>query len=431
MEEKFLQIMKQRGLSGELMEVKVYKFSVNFENNRFKSIEEGETSGIAVRLKKNNKLGLSYSTNSEDIEGTVQHAYENADVSQEVNFDFAGPSNVPDTLCFDRDIENLDRNEIVNTGKENIDFIGSLREGVQGFFSMSKEIVSERILTTEGFSGKYNKSILSSQMGGVDAQEGNFLWVFGEIGRASKNLLDIGILREKIKKNFKDAEKNVKIESGKYTVIFTPFSVGYLLLPFQFAFNARNVVKGTSILKDKLNQEVFSKNLTIINDPLLPHGIATAAFDDEGVPSERKDLVFRGKSVNYLTDLFSANKLNLKPGNASRGLSTSPVPSSANILIEPGNEKLKDILKVKKGIIIESLMGVQMGNVNGGEVTGNIELGYLIENGEIAGRVKDAMISLNIMDALKDIVLSEETIWTDFLLSPYILIPSAPISTKL
>jgi PmbA protein len=75
-------------------------------------------------------------------------------------------------------------------------------------------------------------------------------------------------------------------------------------------------------------------------------------------------------------------------------------------------------------------MGVQMGNVNGGEVTGNIELGYLIENGEIAGRVKDAMISLNIMDALKDIVLSEETIWTDFLLSPYILIPNASISTK-
>lgn len=430
MEEKFLKIMKEKCLSGELMEVKVNKFSVNFENNRLKNIEEGETSGVAVRLKKNNKLGFSYSTDSEDIVGTVERAYENANVSPEVNFDFAGPVNIPAPICFDKDIVNLDRKEIIDTGKENIDFLRSLREGVQGFFSMSKHIISKKILTTEGFSCNYNKSILLSQIGGVYAEEGNILWVFGEMGRTSKHLLDIGILREKIKKNFEDAEKNVKIERGRYPVIFTPFSAVYLLLPFQFALNARNVIKGTSILKDKLNKQTFSNNLTIINDPLLSYGIATTPFDDEGIPSERKALILQGRPVNYLTDLFSANKLNLKPGNASRDLSTPPAPSFANIAIEHGNLTLQDILKVKNGIIIESLMGVQMGNVNGGEVTGNIELGYLVENGEIRGRVKDAMISLNIMDALKDILVSQETIWTDYLLSPYILIPDVSIATK-
>jgi PmbA protein len=62
---------------------------------------------------------------------------------------------------------------------------------------------------------------------------------------------------------------------------------------------------------------------------------------------------------------------------------------------------------------------------------GNIDLGYLVENGEIIGRIKDAMISINIVDALKDVVLSEENAWTTGIVSPYILIPSAPISTKL
>jgi PmbA protein len=163
----------------------------------------------------------------------------------------------------------------------------------------------------------------------------------------------------------------------------------------------------------------------------MPYAISTAPFDDEGIPSRRKEIISQGKLLNYLTDLYSAKKLNLEPGNASRSFSTLPSPSPSNIVIENGTEKLSDMLKVKKGIIIESLMGVQMGNVSGGEVMGNIDLGYLVENGEIIGRIKDAMISINIVDALKDVVLSKENAWTTGIVSPYILIPSAPISTKL
>jgi len=40
------------------------------------------------------------------------------------------------------------------------------------------------------------------------------------------------------------------------------------------------------------------------------------------------------------------------------------------------------------------------------------------------------VVSLNIMDALKAVVLSEETIWTDFWVSPYILVQNTSISTK-
>jgi PmbA protein len=325
----------------------------------------------------------------------------------------------------------MSRDEIINQGKEAIEYITSLKSGIQAFFSMSKNILEEKIITTSDFSGGFKKSVASAQMGGIFNEEGNFLWVYGSLARSSKNLLNVDMLKDKLKKNLEGAERNVKINSGLYPVIFTPYSSEYLLLPFAIAINGRNVIKGTSVLKDKLNETIFSKNLTIVNDPLMPYAISTAPFDDEGIPSRRKEIISQGKLLNYLTDLYSAKKLNLEPGNASRSLSTLPSPSPSNIVIENGTEKLSDMLKVKKGIIIESLMGVQMGNVSGGEVMGNIDLGYLVENGEIIGRIKDAMISINIVDALKDVVLSEENAWTTGIVSPYILIPSAPISTKL
>jgi len=75
-------------------------------------------------------------------------------------------------------------------------------------------------------------------------------------------------------------------------------------------------------------------------------------------------------------------------------------------------------------------MGVQMGNVLGGEINGNIELGFLVENGNIVGRVKDAMLSFNILDALKNMETSRETEFMSRYNSPYVYIPAVSVATK-
>ncbi len=57
---------------------------------------------------------------------------------------------------------------------------------------------------------------------------------------------------------------------------------------------------------------------------------------------------------------------------------------------------------VKEGLIIEQLMGSDQGNILGGDFSGNVLLGYKIENGKITGRVKNTMIHGNIYQLLKD-----------------------------
>ena len=48
-------------------------------------------------------------------------------------------------------------------------------------------------------------------------------------------------------------------------------------------------------------------------------------------------------------------------------------------------------------------MGATQGNILGGDFSGNVLLGYKIENGKIAGRVKDTMVFGNVYELLKDI----------------------------
>jgi PmbA protein len=57
-------------------------------------------------------------------------------------------------------------------------------------------------------------------------------------------------------------------------------------------------------------------------------------------------------------------------------------------------------------------MGATQGNVLGGDFSGNVLLGYKIENGKIVGRVKDTMVSGNIYRLLKNIAaIGSESRW--------------------
>ncbi len=58
------------------------------------------------------------------------------------------------------------------------------------------------------------------------------------------------------------------------------------------------------------------------------------------------------------------------------------------------------------------------GNPYGGQVSGDISLGYKIEKGQIVGRIKDAMFSVNVFTDLRDnlVALSSDNLARQHLL---------------
>ena len=77
-------------------------------------------------------------------------------------------------------------------------------------------------------------------------------------------------------------------------------------------------------------------------------------------------------------------------------------------------------------------MGAEQGNILNGDFSGNVLLGYKIENGKVAGRVKDTMVSGNIYEMLKHIDgLGNDARWIEGMLkTPSIYCAGLPIATK-
>ncbi len=162
--------------------------------------------------------------------------------------------------------------------------------------------------------------------------------------------------------------------------------------------------------------------------------VNTRPFDAEGVPTGRRVLIEDGVLKGYVLDLDSASKLGMEPtGNAVRSYSTSPRPSVNNMLILPGERSVDDMIKsMEHGIIVYGVIGGGQSNVLAGDFSVNVGLGFLIEDGEIVGRVKDTMIAGNFYELLKDgtFELSKEVEVVVNFSVPYLYINEMSVVTK-
>jgi len=192
-------------------------------------------------------------------------------------------------------------------------------------------------------------------------------------------------------------------------------------------FNGKSVHKGTSPFAGRLREKAFNEKLTVWDNPRAAGSPYSFPFDDEGTPSFAKPLIENGIIQNFVTDLKHAEKLGTTPsGNASRGYSTLPAPGFSSIVIEKGTEALDEIIStMERGLLVDQFIGLGQSNTLTGDFSAGLDLAFLIENGKITGRVKDAMIADNLFRLLAgDITLSRETGISGSVTSPHILFPS-------
>ena len=87
---------------------------------------------------------------------------------------------------------------------------------------------------------------------------------------------------------------------------------------------------------------------------------------------------------------------------------------------------------IKEGLVVEELMGAEQGNILGGDFSGNVLLGYKVENGKIVGRVKNTMVSGNIYQLLDRLAaVGSDARWLGgFLNTPSLYFPSVSVASK-
>jgi len=177
-----------------------------------------------------------------------------------------------------------------------------------------------------------------------------------------------------------------------------------LLISLSEGVNGKLVQKGASPLGGRIGEKLLDGRITIHDDAVIDYAASSAPHDTEGLRSRRTPIIEKGVLRSYLFDLQTAGMLNAEPtGNGLRNYGSQPAPGHNNTVVSVGDTPYEEMLRgVRRGLLVDHVLGGGMSNTLAGEFSVNLELGFLIENGALAGRVKNCMLFGNVYELLKD-----------------------------
>lgn len=194
-----------------------------------------------------------------------------------------------------------------------------------------------------------------------------------------------------------------RVEPGEYTVILEDPAVSTLALYLSYiTFSALPYQEGRSYVSGKLGERVTGENVTLWDEGTRPEGLPTA-FDPEGVPKQRTTLLEEGIARSVVYDSYTAGR----EGRESTGHAlTAPNPFgplAVNPFLQTGDASLEEIVEeTRRGLYITRFHYTNPVNPAKAIITGMTRDGtFLVENGEVAGPVRNLRFTQGIMEALE------------------------------
>jgi len=231
----------------------------------------------------------------------------------------------------------------------------------------------------------------------------------GHASRVSKDVGDIDgddVAREAVDKALRGVQP-MTIEPGDYEVILEPYAVCDILDFFSYlSFGALAFTEKRSFMSGRLGERVMGENISIWDDGLDERGLP-AGFDYEGVPKQRVDFIDRGVARNVCWDTYFATKAgpdHFSTGHAlPAGATIGPLP--LHLFMGAGDASADDMIKdVKRGVYVTRFWYTRTVHPLNVVVTGMTRDGtFLIENGQIAGPVRDLRFTQGYVDALNNV----------------------------
>ncbi|WP_318478256.1 TldD/PmbA family protein [Photobacterium leiognathi] len=209
------------------------------------------------------------------------------------------------------------------------------------------------------------------------------------------------VAKQAMVKLFADAcpsgEMPVIIGNGFGGVIFHE-ACGHLL-------ETTSVAKKASVFYDKMGETIANSVVNAVDDGTMVNEWGSINIDDEGMETQRTQLIKDGKLTSFMVDRMGGMKIGFAPTGSGRRQSYKFAPTSRmrNTFIEAGDSSLDDMLAgVERGIYAKKMGGgsVQPGT---GEFNFAVQEAYLVENGKITKPLKSATLISTGPKVLKEI----------------------------
>ena len=358
--------------------------------------------GLGISVINDKKLGHAYTSNIDEIAQTAKQAYLNSKINEEdENFQFTEPGKYKDVKgTYDKKIDDLSLDDATEYMNGIFNVVEDEKCNVSsGEFSAVK---SEELIVNSNGLDVYEKSTGFGGYVSVNVVQDGELSNAYEGESSCMYKLNGGKIAEDACRIAKDSLGGKPIETKDMPVILNYHASAGLLNNFINGISGDNVLRGRSILKDKIGENIFSDNLSIYDDNTYEGGMASGKADGEGTPSQKTVIADKGVLKNFIFDIYNGNKGNTE--STSNGFSGSyagiPGDSSSNLIFDFND--LMDMSEIDNAIIVNDGLGAHSANPISGDFSVEASNAFLVENGEITTPVKKAMLSGNIYQALSN-----------------------------
>jgi PmbA protein len=401
--------------------------SVSFRNRVLDESNRSDSLAISIETYIGKKKSSISSSNllDENLKTLISKCFETTKITPEDEF-----NSLPDKDLLAGEIKNLnlyDESHLENDKK--IDYLRELEEVA----SIDKKIVNTEsgftenksnfiLANSDGFCNGYRSSSFSASCVTVAKDENSMERDYEFTSKCHLNdIIDPKNLGKIAAEQTIKKLSPKKIGSDKISIIFDKRIAKGLLSSFASAISSSAIARGTSFLKDKIDQQIFSSSINIFDKPDLVKGMGSQCFDSEGVKSEALKLVERGFLKEYLVDTYNGKKLNLRSNGRSGG--------STNLYFENGQISFEELLKIhSRSLYITETIGHGTNLVTGDYSVG--ANGFLVENGELKYPVSEITIAGNFNDMFKSITLANDLDFKYSVNSPTMMIEGMTVAGK-
>lgn len=375
-------------------------------------LSQSGSGGMGVRVIDGGKVGYSYTSDlsDESVEKTWRTAIELCQVATADEY-----RKLPELQTIpDEDLGIWDENLETISVEEKIDLALKLEKAALEYDE--KIVLTNRttyldstnytyLANSKGFADYYGRTTIACFLVAIARDENGMV---NAIDLGASNYfadLDPVAVGEKAAKKALSLLGGQPVPTQKGTVVLDHVVGAQILAVLSQALSASSWQRNRSFLMGKMNQEVGSSMVTLMDNGRLKGGMASAPFDAEGVPTKATRLIDEGVLQNLMYDSYTAAKEGtISTGNATRqGHQGLPSLGASNFYMQAGNKSPEEIIKgVDKGLYVLSVM--QTGGVDA--VTGECSMsanGLWIENGEIQQSVGGVTIATTLDELLQNI----------------------------
>ncbi|TFG18048.1 MAG: TldD/PmbA family protein [Promethearchaeota archaeon] len=219
------------------------------------------------------------------------------------------------------------------------------------------------------------------------------------------------------------------ISNDNAIVIFTPEVLQSALSPIEV--HSLGEAHYEKISSFDIGEKVASTEFSLVDNGLLEGGMGTGAWDGEGNPQQKTEVIIKGIFKNRLYDQkYSLLEATNPTGNAKRTENGGVSNGVTNLEILAGSINLEEMISnIDDGYYIDKFSWLRPDPISG-SFGAEIRNGYIIKNGELTTPIKLGNVSGNSLEMIKNcLYISKEREFSQNTLFPYIAFSNLNVSS--